>query len=202
MSSSDESVQPDKAALHWDAFEERNVPVEVELVSPAAEAAALLQRVASVVLNAQQGIEEAKNADLQALARQAVLIVQFASALELHKAEFERQSLQKCYRHFRILKDQMLEAIEKAGLQVVIPLGEGFDSIADDVHVIGWRHDTAFESEQVIEVIEPVVRHNERLIHMGRVVMGAPRPLSDEAPTESEGPNSTTPSGDATREAT
>lgn len=181
MSSSDKNTRPYRIPMNWDAFKERDVPVNVELISPAAEVASLLQGIGSMLSDTQQCIDDARDADLQALACQGVLVVQLASALEFHESEFNENSLQKTFRHFRVIKDQMLEAIEQAGLQVFVPLGEEFDKIADDVHVVGWRHNEAFESEQVVEVIEPIVRKNGRLIHMGRVVMGAPSSGSDQA---------------------
>jgi molecular chaperone GrpE (heat shock protein) len=101
-------------------------------------------------------------------------VVQLAAALDIYESVLTQASLGKVHRHLRIIKDQMLSALEKAGLEVNIPVGKPFNEVANVVHVDGWRHHADFLSEVVAEVIEPIVTYRGRLVRMGRVVMGAP----------------------------
>jgi molecular chaperone GrpE (heat shock protein) len=167
MSSSDKF--PD-----WSVFSERHVPFDVELLSPASEVTALLQRYWTDMNKMRQEIESLRSEGLNASAQQAVYVVQLAAALDIYESVLTQASLGKVHRHLRIIKDQMLSALEKAGLEVNIPVGKPFNEVANVVHVDGWRHHADFLSEVVAEVIEPIVTYRGRLVRMGRVVMGAP----------------------------
>ena len=158
----------------WSLFKEREVPFEVELLSPASEVAALLQRYRTDVDAAEQNVEGVRNEGLAGLAQQAVFVIQLAAALDRYESDLKQASLTRVHRHLRVLKDQMLDALSSAGLEVVIPIGKPFDEVADSVHVEGWRHHEDFSSEVVAEVLEPIVKYRGALVRLGRVVMGAP----------------------------
>lgn len=167
MSSSDKF--PD-----WSVFPEREVPFDVELLSPALEMAAVLQRYRSDLDAAQQKVETVHRNGLLQLAQQAVFVIQLAAALDRYRADLKQASLDKVHKHLRVLKDQMLDALKQAGLEIDIPTGKSFDEVADLVDVEGWRHHEDFSSEVVAEMLEPIVTHRGKLIRPGRVVMGAP----------------------------
>jgi hypothetical protein len=167
----------------WSAFSERETAGDAEVLSPASEIAALLQRYHSDLSGVRLEVEEARQAGLKFLAQQAVFVFQLETALGRYEADLGRCSLGRVHRHFRVLKDQMLDALKGAGLEIGIPLGQSFQEVADLVHVEGWRHHEQFSSEVVAEVVEPVITSGGRLVRLGRVVMGAP---ADQAVTESE----------------
>jgi hypothetical protein len=167
-------MSPSDDVPGWDAFTVRDVPEGPELVSPASEVAALLQRYHADLARARDEIAAASRAGLESLAEQAVLVVQLAAALERYESLLQQASLGLVHRHLRVLKDQMMSAIAAAGLEIVVPLGRPFDEVADRVHVDGWRHREEFAAEVVAEVVEPIVMSGGALVRAGRVVMGAP----------------------------
>jgi molecular chaperone GrpE (heat shock protein) len=168
MSSSDEL--PD-----WSVFSERDLPEAIELLSPASELAAILQLFQANLSAEKNAAEDIRHEGLKILAQQAVFIVQLEAALERHKPKFEQASLNKVYRSLRIIKDQMLDGLKVAGLNIVIPQGQRFDDVADSVSVVGWKFSEDFPAEVVAEVLEPIVFYGDRLVHPGLVVMGAPK---------------------------
>ena len=167
MSSSDE-------LLDWSRFKKRQEPFPVEILSPASEVAALLQRTSAEVDAARRQTAEADHRGRVALAGQAVLTFQLAAAIELYREDLEGAALTRAHRHFRVLKDQMLDGLRTAGLEIEDPLGRSFDEVADAVHVDGWRHGREFAGEQVAEVLEPIVTDGDQILRLGRVIMGAP----------------------------
>lgn len=167
--------------LGWSQFAAREAPALDELRSPAAEIAALLQRYRADVDSAQRATDEAKRAGLEALAEQSVFIAQLAAALDRYEADLAQAGLSRAHRHLRVLKDQMLSAVRRHGLEVVMPLGQPYEAVADRVEVDGWRHDTRFAAEVVAEVVEPIVLQAGKVLRQGRVVMGAP-PAQDDQP--------------------
>ncbi len=167
MSSSDKF--PD-----WNAFPERDVPFDVELLAPASEMGALLQTYRTDIDDVREKVERVREEGLEALAQQAVFVIQFEAALTQYETDLAQGTPKKIHRHLRILKDQMLEAMKKAGLEILNPIGVPFDQVADWVNVDGWRHHESFPSEVVAQVVEPIVTYRGALIRPGRVVMGGP----------------------------
>jgi molecular chaperone GrpE (heat shock protein) len=167
MSSSDEF--PD-----WNIFSEREVPLDVELLSPASEVTAILRRCQAALDEAQQTVEHIRKQGLMALAEQAVLVVQLAAALDRYAPDLAQASLAKVHRSLRIIKDQMLAALTDAGLEIEVPISKSFDEVERWVNVDGWRHHPSFPGEVVAEVVEPIVLYQGVLLRPGRVVMGAP----------------------------
>lgn len=158
----------------WSVFKERSIPASPDIISPAMEVSALLQRYSADAKKARHDIDAARLEGIEIAARQAVYVVQLAAALEAYEQAFKDASLQRAHRHLRIIKDQMLSALSGEGLEIVIPANKPFDDVAELVHVEGWRHSDMFTSEIVAEVLEPVIYYKGSLIRMGRVVMGAP----------------------------
>jgi hypothetical protein len=173
MSSSDKPQAQDPFP-DWSAFSPREAPDEIESLSPAAEAAGLLQRYYADLAAARQQQQDVTNGVLRALAKQAMYVFQFGAALERYQTEFAQASLPRVHRHLRVLKDQMLDGLYASGLEIDVPLAQPFETVADVVNVDGWRHETQFTAEVVAEVSEPIVRAGGTLIRPGRVVMGAP----------------------------
>jgi hypothetical protein len=187
MSSSDE-------LFDWNVFSEREVPFEVELVSPASEAHAILQRSQTTLAEAQQAVEYVRSEYVAALVQQAVLVTQLAAALDRYSPEYHQASLAEVHQSLRIIKDQMLDELENAGLEVTVPLGKSFKEVSDVIRVDGWRHHINYSSEVVAEVFEPIISHRGKIVHLGRVLMGAPlametrtRAASDKDEQSSEG---------------
>jgi len=167
MSSSDKI--PD-----WNIFSERQVPFDVKLLSPAMEMSALLQKYRTDMNEVHQEIEAVRNKGLAIVAQQAVYIVQLADALDKYEPVLTQESLVMIHKHLRILKDQMLDSLEQAELEVTVPIGKALEEIEDFVQVQGWRHHEDFSSTVVAEVLEPIVTYHGKLVRQGRVVMGAP----------------------------
>ena len=158
----------------WSVFSEREVPFDVELLSPAAEVVAVLQGSQAALDEARQEVKDVRREYLEALAQQAVLVVQLAAVLDRYAPDYTQASLAKVHRSLRIVKDQMLDELGRAGLEIIIPIGKAFDEVAHSVNVDGWRHHEDFSSEVVAEVVEPIVTYRGDLVRPGRVVMGAP----------------------------
>ena len=173
MSSSDKPGQP-PVFPDWSKFSEREVHVEPELLSPAAEAASLLQFLHDSLRAAGVTRDEVQSAGLRALAQQAVFVFQLEAALQRYQPNLAEGPLVRIHRHLRVLKDQMLDALAGFGLDIDVPRGRSFDDVADLVHVDGWRHHEQFTSEVVAEVTEPIVKFGGAVVRLGRVVMGAP----------------------------
>jgi hypothetical protein len=167
MSSSDKL--PD-----WSLFSKRQVLIDVDLLSPASEIVSLLQKYSCEMEKAKQETESVRREWLNVVAQQAVFAVQLESALKRYEPLLAQASLGRIYKHIRIIKDQMLDDIKNAGLEVSIPIGKTFNEVSDNVSVDGWVHNEKFTSEVVADVIEPIVFVNGKLLRAGRVVMGAP----------------------------
>jgi hypothetical protein len=165
----------------WKAFRKREeVFLDTELLTPAAEMASIMGRYQAARLQAQQVAEEERQQLLDLLARQAVLVTHFGFMLERYELAFSQQqplgvsTLSKAYRSLRIVKAQMLDALQSKGLEIEVPIGKSYDQVDEVVNIEGWRHHKDYTSELVVEVIEPIVRYKGGLIQRGRVLMGAP----------------------------
>lgn len=177
----------------WADFEERPA-CGVELRSPAAELAAVLQRYRSELDAAARAGAQSRAQGLSALAEQAVLVIELEKLLARHAAQLADPPLDRVHRALRILKDRMLEQIEASGLQVVRLAGEPASAVIDLVEVECWRHGDAYSSEVVSEELEVAVLLDGVVLRHGRVVMGAPReaqpasapPPADELPEPDE----------------
>ncbi len=159
----------------WSLFTERTVLVEIDILAPASEAGSMLQTYQTLLEAEKNAANEIRQRCIADLAQQAVLVASFSMALERHRQKLEEASLDKVYRSLRIEKDRQIEALQAAGLEIVIPQGKPFDEIASDVDVVAWKHHEDFSEEVVIEVIKPIVRYQGKIIHTGVVVMGAPK---------------------------
>jgi hypothetical protein len=175
----------------WSAFAERPVLEEPGLLSPASEMAAVLQQYHADLEAVRQDVEAVRRDGLTALARQASFVVQLAAALTRYESIIAQASLKPVHRHLRVIKDQMLDALREAGLEIVEPLGKPYREVSELVQVEGWRHHADFASEVVAEALEPIVSFRGVLVRPGRVVMGAP-PLVEDAPAP--GPGTLVPS--------
>lgn len=163
----------------WSLFTERDVPEEVHLLSPISEMVATLQLCQKNFDKMQKTIENVRYEGFMALAQQAIFVVQLEFVLERSKQKLEQANLSKVYRSLRINKEQMLDALQEAGLKIIIPQGKEFDEIADFVQVVGWKHHADFTKEVVAEVLEPIVFYKNQLLRQGIVVMGAPLTQAD-----------------------
>src|SRR5947209_4682084 len=104
----------------WSVFSEREVPFDVELLSPAAEVVAVLQGSQAALDEARQEVKDVRREYLEALAQQAVLVVQLAAVLDRYAPDYTQASLAKVHRSLRIVKDQMLDELGRAGLEIII----------------------------------------------------------------------------------
>lgn len=170
MSSSDEQQE----LPTWSVFRERAEQAPAELLSPASELAAVLQRYWLDLDGQRAATRDAVAEAHTAAAEQAVLVFQLSSVLDSNEDTFAGAGLTKLHRQLRVLRNQMTHAMARTGLQVVDPVGLPFAEIADLVQVIGWRHGPEFTDEVVAETVDPIVRHDVELVRPGRVIMGAP----------------------------
>jgi hypothetical protein len=174
MSSSAETPAP--VELGWSAFDDRPVPAPVELLSPASELAAALQRCRRDLDAERAAAAEALAGAHAAAAEQAVLVFTLSAALRRHDQALADAGLAVPRRTFRVLRDQMMAALDRGGLTVLDPTGRPFDEVGDLVRVTGWRHGLEYDGEVVAETIEPIVRYGAEVVHPGLVIMGAPDP--------------------------
>jgi hypothetical protein len=172
MSSSDE------LAPRWDEFCERPT-AHIELRSPAAELAAVLQRSSTDLHDTVQAAAVLRREAYVALAAQAALAVELERALAHYETQLLDASLPRVHRHLRILKDRMLDAICATGIEIERLTGRPTDEVLDIVDVDHWRHAPEFEEQVVAELLEPAVLFEGELLRTGRVVMGAPEQAQD-----------------------
>lgn len=158
----------------WGGFRERPQPPDVELLSPASELVAVLQRYRNDLDAERAAVRNAVASTLSIAIEQAVLVFQLAQLLGRNEQVFAKAGLGGVHRQLRIVKDQMLEALTGGDLTVADPSGRSFDDAAEMVHVVGWRHGPEFADEVVAETIEPIVLHAGKVVRQGRVIMGAP----------------------------
>lgn len=184
-----------EGAPSWAEFRER-AALAVELHSPAAELAAVLQRYREDLDAAANAGVESREQGLRALADQAALVVELEAMIGRYEPQLVQASLEAVHRALRILKDRMLDQIAAAGLEVVRLAGASAADVIDLVEVQCWRHGDEFATEVVAEELEAAVRLDGVVLHSGRVVMGAPRdpePLPDRSdePGAPDEPNET-----------
>jgi molecular chaperone GrpE (heat shock protein) len=160
----------------WSAFADRPAGLaDVELRSPARELAAVLQRYQQDIEAERTAGREAVEQVLAIAATQAALLHRLGVVLEQGSDKLREAGVDDVRKQLSIVRNQMLDALAKAGLTVVDPVGKTFDEAEAQVEVVGWRHGTEFTDEVVTETIEPIVLHDETVIHHGRVIMGAPQ---------------------------
>lgn len=165
----------------WSVFQEREtLALAGELLSPAAEIAAVLRTTSARLARAEQLLREAEQNDFSRLAQLAVLAAQLGMLLERNAGVFggnaavtHQEELASVYKSLQIIQKQMLAFLRKAGLEIELPLAKTYAEVAGCVEIEEWQHHQNFVEERVIDVIEPVVRKGLWL-RAGRVVMGAP----------------------------
>lgn len=166
----------------WAAFADRPAGLaDVDLRSPARELAAVLQRYQRD-LEAERAVgKQAVEDVLSTVAAQAVLVFRLGVVLEQSADRLREVDMDPVRKQLSIVRNQMLDALGKAGIMVVDPLGRRFEEAEAQVEVVGWRHGADFVDEVVAETIEPIVLHDETVIHHGRVIMGAPQNSEERA---------------------
>lgn len=177
MSSSAESVSAERGdEFGWSAFAQRPAGLpDVELRSPARELAAVLQRYRRDLEAERAAGRQAVDKVLTIAAAQASLVYRLGVVLEQGADRLSAPGVDDVRKQLSILRNQMRDALDKAGLTVVDPVGRPFDEAESQVEVVGWRHGADFTDEVVAETIEPIVLHDQTVIHHGRVIMGAPQ---------------------------
>jgi len=182
----------------WSIFsgrEEVNLGADAEPGAPAAEMAALLRTYQKARRDTESLLAQEQQRWQDALVQQAILVAQFEIVLGRYDAALAEQlqqlpgqapTLQKAYRSFRILKDQMIEQLGTCEMKVEFPLGKMYSEVENVVVVEGWKHHQDYIQEIVVEVREPVVYFRGKLIHQGKVIMGGPLQDDDEFPADCE----------------
>jgi len=162
----------------WQAFSERELPElpfdVTDLLSPAMEISAALQRSSLVLLEEQRKAMEQQSAAIAALAQQAVFVFHLSILLERAESNQAETFPARNYRSLRIIKDQMLTALNNFGIAIENPHGRVYHEVASSVEIQGWRHHRDFVTEVVAEVREPIITFAGDLVHPGSVIMGAP----------------------------
>jgi hypothetical protein len=170
--------------LTWADFDEQPA-TEVELRSPAAELAAVLQCYRTDLDEAARAGSEGRAQGLRALADQAVLAVELEGLLELQQSARD-VSPERMHGALWSLKDRMLAHVASSGLEIVRLRGARGEDVVESVDVDRWRYDAGCTVEVVVEELEVAVRLDGVPLRRGRVVMGAPREVPAPAPAESE----------------
>lgn len=187
--------------LTWGDFEEQPA-TEVDLRSPAAELAVVLQRYRADLDEAARAGSESRVQGLRALADQAVLAVELAGLLELQQSARD-VSPERMHGALLSVKDRMLAHVASSGLEIVRLCGARGGDVAESVDVDQWRYDDGCTAEVVVEELEVAVRLDGEPLRRGRVVMGAPREVGSTArgSAESEPAEKRTDSGVTRRRA-
>lgn len=165
----------------WSLFQEREILVPGdELLSPVAEITATLRATNRTLTSAQQVSHDLAQSSFTELARQAILVVQLGALLErsaeIFRASAEQQqtkALARVYKSLQIIQKQMLDELQKAGLEIELPLHKTYAEVAEYVEIDQWQHLEDLSAELVVDVLEPVLRRGA-LLRAGRVIMGAP----------------------------
>jgi molecular chaperone GrpE (heat shock protein) len=166
----------------WSAFADWSAGLtDVELRSPARELVAVLRRYQHDIEAERAAGREAVEQVLTIAATQAALLHRFGAVLEQGANKLREAGVDDVRKQLSIVHNQMRDALAKAGLTVIDPVGRTFDEAQAQVEVIDWRHSAEFTDEVVAETIEPIVLHGETIIHYGRVIMGAPQNGEEQA---------------------
>ncbi|RMG22389.1 MAG: nucleotide exchange factor GrpE [Methanobacteriota archaeon] len=162
--------------LNWNQFKKRPEIEGVEILSPAAEVAAYLQQFYAEINSLAEQLEDAHNEVISRLAEQAVLVFHFQAVLERYEEQLRHISQPggDIFRTLRVLKDQMMATLKDSGIEIVVPLGRSFQEVAEMADKVHWRHGEEYTSEIVVEVIEPIIKLNNRVVRPAHLVMGAP----------------------------
>lgn len=178
-----------KLPYDWNVFKPRE-EVEVEiLTSPIAAVGALLNERQNVLLEKERRSVQEREAWLEALAQQAILVTQLEKVLNRYKAVAEQEQqtpLAKFYRSLNILKKQMAEKLQQAKIEIEEPLGKAPSEVVDVVEIMSWLPQANLTTEQVIEVHEPIVRYQGQLLHKALVVMGMPAETGEMLATQQD----------------
>lgn len=172
MSSSAESSSAE--SFGWAAFTDRPAPTALELLSPASELLAALGHGRKRLEAERAAHRQSVAAGLAAAAEQAVLVHELGVLLDRHEQAFAAAGLSREHRQLGIVKRKMETALGALGLKVVDPIGKPFDETQHLVDVADWRHHADFRAEVVAETLEPIVLHDDEIVRLGRVYMGAP----------------------------
>jgi tetratricopeptide (TPR) repeat protein len=170
--------------LTWADFDEQPA-TEVELRSPAAELAVVLQRYRADLDEAARAGSEGRAQGLRALADQAVLAVELEGLLELQQSARD-VSPERMHGALLSVKDRMLAHVASSGLEIVRLRGARGEDVVESVDVDQWRYDDGHTVEVVVEELEVAVRLDGVPLRRGRVVMGAPREVPATAPVSAE----------------
>jgi hypothetical protein len=169
MSSSAESFD-------WAAFRERELPagLDLDLLSPASELVAVLQRTRRDAEAQRAEAERAIAARRSPAAEHAALVFWLGVVLSEVEADLTGAGLGKVHERLCVVQRQMADALEDDELVILDPVGRPFEEIAHQVDVAGWRHDARFDGQLVAQTLEPIVLHEQETVRPGRVIMGAP----------------------------
>lgn len=166
----------------WSAFAPRPAdPTKVELVSPVRELAAVLRHYRHDLDAERAAGHAAVERVLAIAATQAALLYRLGVVLDEGADRLREAGVDDVRKQLSIVRNQMLDALAKSGLTVVDPVGRAFDEAQAQVEVVGWRHGSEYPDEVVAETIEPIVLHEQTVIHHGRVIMGAPQNGEEQA---------------------
>lgn len=189
--------QPEEAAAEpegapvpgWDAFRERAVPTGLaeDMVSPGAELSGVLQRSQQELRTARGSAASAAGEARHVSFELATLIGRLGQLLigaEAPMVDSGDLKLKRLHRQFRVLKDQMLDALQESGIEVRDPLGLPAEEVADWADISGWRHGPEFTSEVVAQTFDLGVFYNDAVVRFARVAMGAPEVPGSRPPAE------------------
>ena len=145
------------------------------VISLAAEIAGLLNRHSQASKNAQDEQASRDRSSRQGVGRVTQLLFHLERILLNTEDNMVSDGLTKQYRRLRILKDQVKECLTGLGYTWDDPTGKEFTTkIAGQVDVDGWRHSDEYTEEIIVEVREPVIFFEDRIILNGAVIVGAP----------------------------
>jgi molecular chaperone GrpE (heat shock protein) len=158
----------------WSQFTERDVLQEAAPRSPHLEIMTVLQAWYTHRKVMEKQIAETEDRWLDRLAELTVFIYHLEQCLEEYQSCMAEQGLTQAFRHLQMIKNQVVDTIRKTGIVILDPKKCKYAQISDLVNVIDWVYKQEFLEEVVTGVKDPVILYNERVLRLGRVVMGAP----------------------------
>ena len=149
------------------------IPQDMHFFTPAAEAAAIVKRLAVAREQAEKMRTEEKQKENKILGKLATYVFLMDKALIRFEKLFVEKGLKDAFREFRVLKNQMHHTLEEYGVSIIDPTNKVLDSeLEEKVEIIGWVFGEG--ENRVKETHEPIVLKDNEVIKLGQIIASSP----------------------------
>ncbi len=151
----------------------RQVPGDLKFQSPI-EVASRIMKVKNQQLAAKdKEFYESKQEDNKAFASIAMQVFALNKTLERYKEKLANEDLKPLSDELRITLSNLERSLQHAGVTITDFTGDDIDdSVLDMSEVIGWVYHEQ-EKESVVETYEPLIRRDEDVINMAKIIGGS-----------------------------